>query len=87
MRGNKTKMKTAILIYIIGIITYWLGILNFVSVAKRNWDNIDESLKDNARERSKASCRLTLIVWSLTPVVNFLMGFLYISDPSYFVIK
>ena len=80
-------MKIVIILYIIGIVIYWLGILNFVSVAKRNWDNIDESLKDNSRERSKASCRLTLIVWSLTPVVNFLMGFLYISDPFYFLKK
>lgn len=80
-------MKIIIILYIIGIVIYWLGILNFVSVAKRNWDNIDESLKDNARERSKASCRLTLIVWSLTPVLNFLMGFLYISDPFYFLKK
>ena len=86
-KGDKTKMKIFLILYIIGIIIYWLGILNFVSVAKRNWDNIDESLKDNARERSKASCRLTLIVWSLTPVVNFLMGFLYISDPFYFLKK
>ena len=80
-------MKIVIILYIIGIVIYWLGILNFVSVAKRNWDNIDESLKDNARERSKASCHLTLILWSLTPVVNFLMGFLYISDPFYFLKK
>ncbi len=80
-------MKIFLVLYIIGIIIYWLGILNFVSVAKRNWDNIDESLKDNARERSKSSCRLTLIVWSLTPVLNFLMGFLYISDPFYFLKK
>lgn len=80
-------MKIIIILYVIGIVIYWLGILNFVSVAKRNWDNIDESLKDNVRERSKASCRLTLIVWSLTPVLNFLMGFLYISDPFYFLEK
>lgn len=80
-------MKTAIIIYIIGIITYWLGVFTLFFIAKKNWDNIDESLKDNARERSKASCRLTLIVWSLTPVVNFLMGFLYISDPFYFLKK
>lgn len=80
-------MKIFLILYIIGIVIYWLGILNLVSVAKRNWDNIDESLKDNARERSKASCLLTLIVWSLTPVVNFLMGFLYISDPFYFLKK
>ena len=80
-------MKIFLVLYIIGIVIYWLGILNVVSVAKRNWDNIDESLKDNARERSKASYRLTLIVWSLTPVLNFLMGFLYISDPFYFLKK
>ena len=71
----------------IGIVIYWLGILNFVSVAKRHWDNIVEDLKDNAIERSNASCRLTLIVWSLTPVLNFIMGFLYISNPFYFLKK
>ena len=43
-------MKIVIILYIIGIITYWLGVLNFISVAKRNWDDIDESLKANAKK-------------------------------------
>lgn len=80
-------MKIIVILYIIGIIVYWLGILNFVHVAKRNWNNIDENLKANTRKRSKASCRLTLITWSLTPVLNFIMGFLYISNPFYFLEK
>ena len=80
-------MKIVIILYSIGILTYWLGILNLTSVAKRNWDDVDESLKDNARKRSKASCNLTLITWSLIPVVNFIMGFLYISNPFYFLKK
>lgn len=77
-------MKIAIILYIIGIIVFWLGILNFVHVAKRNQNDVDENLKTNAKKRSKASCNLTLIVWSLLPIVNFLMGFLYISNPFYF---
>ena len=77
-------MKIVIILYIIGIVVYWLGILNFLHVAKRNWNDVDESLKENARKRSKASCSLTLITWSLIPVVNFVMGFLYISNPFYF---
>ena len=80
-------MKIAIILYLIGIVVYWLGILNFVHVAKRNWSEVDESLKDNARKRSKASCNLALITWSLTPVLNFVMGFLYISNPFYFLKK
>lgn len=80
-------MKIVIILYIIGIVVYWLGILNFVHVAKRNWDHVDESLKANAKKRSKASCRLTLITWSLIPVLNFIMGFLYISNPIYFLEK
>ncbi len=80
-------MKIVIILYIIGIIVYWLGVLNFTSVAKRNWDDIDESLKESARKRSKASCRLTLITWSLIPILNFVMGFLYISNPFYFLEK
>ena len=80
-------MKIVIILYIIGIVTYWLGILNLTSVAKKNWKEVDESLKDNARKRSKASCNLTLITWSLIPVVNFVMGFLYISNPFYFLKK
>lgn len=80
-------MKIAIIFYIIGIVIYWLGILNFVHIAKRNWDDIDENLKDDTRKRSKASCRLTLITWSLIPVLNFIMGFLYISNPFYFLKK
>lgn len=80
-------MKIVIILYIIGIIVYWLGVLNFISVAKRNWDDINENLKKDARKRSKASCRLTLITWSLIPMLNFVMGFLYISNPFYFIRK
>ena len=80
-------MKIVIILYIIGIVTYWLGILNLTSVAKRNWKEVDENLKDKARKRSKASCNLTLITWSLIPVINFVMGFLYISNPFYFLKK
>ena len=80
-------MKIIIILYIIGIVIYWLGGLNFISVAKRNWNNIDESLKEMRYKRSKASCHLTLITWSLIPVLNFLMGFLYISNPFYFLKK
>lgn len=80
-------MKIVIILYIIGIVVYWLGILSFVHVAKRNWNDVDESLKANAKKRSKASCRLTLITWSLIPVLNFIMGFLYISNPIYFLEK
>ena len=80
-------MKIVIILYIIGIITYWLGVFNMISTAKRNWNDIDENLKANAKKRSKASCRLTLITWSLIPVLNFVMGFLYISNPIYFLEK
>lgn len=80
-------MKIVIILYIIGIVIYWLGVLNFTSVAKRNWNDIDESLKEMRDKRSKASCSLTLITWSLIPVLNFLMGLLYISNPFYFLKK
>ena len=80
-------MKIVIILYIIGIVTYWLGILNLTSLAKRNWNNIDESLKDKARKRTKVSCNITLVVWSFIPVVNFLVGFGYILNPFYFLTK
>ena len=80
-------MKIVIILYIIGIIVYWLGILNLTSVAKRNWDDIDESLKDDTRKRSKLSCSLTLIGWSFVPVVNFFVGLGYILNPFYFFKK
>lgn len=80
-------MKIVIILYIIGIITFWLGFFNLASTAKKNWNDVDENLKDNAKKRSKASCNLTLIMWSLLPMVNFLMGFLYISNPFYFLKK
>lgn len=80
-------MKILIILYIIGIVVYWLGILNFISIAKRNWKEIDETLKEKSKKHSKVSCNLTLIVWSLLPVINFLMGFLYISNPFYFLKK
>lgn len=80
-------MKIVIILYIIGIVVYWLGVLIFASVAKRNWNDIDESLKEMRNKRSKASCWLTLITWSLIPVLNFIMGFLFISNPFYFLEK
>lgn len=80
-------MKIIIILYIIGIVTFWLGFFNLASIAKRNWNDVDESLKANAKKRSNASCNLTLIIWSLLPMVNFLMGFLYISNPFYFLKK
>lgn len=80
-------MKIVIILYIIGIVTYWLGILNLISVAKKNWKEVDESLKDKARKRSKFSCNLTLIWWSFVPVINFLVGFGYILNPLHFITK
>ena len=80
-------MKIVIILYIIGIITFWLGVFNLASTAKRNWNDVDENLKANAKKRSNASCNLTLIVGSLLPMVNFLVGFLYISNPLYFLKK
>lgn len=87
MRGNKTKMKTAIIIYIIGIITYWIGVFTLFFTAKKNWNNVDENLIHTTKRRSKASRILILIARSLIPVVNFSAGFGYISNPFYFVRK
>ena len=80
-------MKIVIILYIIGIITFWLGVFNLASTAKRNWNDVDENLKAKAKKRSNAPCNLTLIVGSLLPMVNFLVGFLYISNPLYFLKK
>lgn len=80
-------MKIVIILYIIGIITFWLGVFNLASTAKRNWNDVDENLKAKAKKRSNASCNLTLTVWSLLPIINFLMGFLCISNPLYFLKK
>ena len=80
-------MKTATIIYIIGIITYWLGVFTLFFIAKKNWDNVDENLIHTTTRRSKASRILILIARSLIPVVNFSAGFGYISNQSYFVRK
>ena len=80
-------MKIIIVLYIIGIIIFWLGILNLASLAKRNWEEIDENLKANAKKRSNTSCNITLIVGSLIPIVNFFIGFGYILNPFYFLKK
>ena len=80
-------MKIVIILYIIGIIIYWIGIFNLASTAKRNWNDVDENLKDNAKKRSDSSCNLTLIMGSLIPILNFVIGFLYISNPFYFLKK
>ena len=80
-------MKTAIIIYIIGIITYWIGIFVLFFIAKKNWDNVDENLIHTTTRRSKASRILILIARSLIPVVNFSAGFGYISNPFYFIRK
>ena len=80
-------MKKAIIIYIIGIITYWIGIFVLFFTAKKNWNNFDENLIHTTKRRSKASRILILIARSLIPVVNFSAGFGYISNPFYFVRK
>ena len=80
-------MKTAIIIYIIGIITYWIGVFLLFFIAKKNWDNVDENLIHTTTRRSKASRILILIARSLIPVVNFSAGFGYISNPFYFIRK
>lgn len=80
-------MKTAIIIYIIGIITYWFGVFTLFFTANKNWDNVDENLIDTTTRRSKASRILILIARSLIPVVNFSAGFGYISNPFYFIRK
>lgn len=80
-------MKNAIIIYIIGIITYWLGVFTLFFTAKKNWNNVDENLIDTTTRRSKSSRILILIAKSLIPVVNFSAGFGYISNPSYYIRK
>lgn len=80
-------MKKAIIIYIIGIITYWIGIFVLFFTAKKNWNNVDENLIHTTKRRSKASRILILIARSLIPVVNFSAGFGYISNPFYFIRK
>lgn len=80
-------MKNAIIIYIIGIITYWLGVFTLFFTAKKNWNNVDENLIDTTTRRSKASRILILIAKSLIPIVNFSAGFGYISNPSYYIRK
>lgn len=80
-------MKSAIIIYIIGIITYWLGVFTLFFTANKNWDNVDEYFIDTTARYSKASRILILIVRSLIPLVNFSAGFGYISNPSYFLKK
>ena len=80
-------MKNAIIIYIIGIIIYWLGIFTLFFTAKKNWNNVNENLIDTTTRDSKASRILILIARSLIPVVNFSAGFGYISNPSYYVKK
>ena len=80
-------MKIVIILYIIGIVTYWLGIFVLFFTAKKNWNNFDENLIHTTKRRSKASRILILIARSLIPVVNFSAGFGYISNPFYFVRK
>lgn len=80
-------MKTAIIICIIGIITYWFGVFTLFFTANKNWDNVNENLMYTTTRYSNASRILILIARSLIPVVNFSAGFGYISNPSYFVIK
>lgn len=80
-------MKTAIIIYIIGIITYWIGVFTLFFTAKKNWDNVYENLVDTTTRYSKVSRILIFIARSLIPVVDLSAGFGYISNSSYFVRK
>lgn len=83
----KHSLEKAIIIYIIGIITYWIGVFTLFFNANKNYDNVDETLIYTTTRRSKTSRILILIAKSLIPVVNFSAGFGYISNPSYFITK
>lgn len=76
-------MKIILIIYIIGIVLYWLGIVSIISTMKKNKERAQEAFKSRSNKRSMFSNWLAVITGSLIPIFHYAVAFLYIFKPDF----
>ena len=76
-------MKIILIIYIIGIVLYWLGIASIISTMKKNKERALEAFNNRSNKRSMFSNWLAVITGSIIPVFHYIIAFLYIFKPDF----
>lgn len=77
-------MKIILIIYIIGIVLYWLGIASIISTMKKNKEQTQEVFESrDENKRSPFSNWLTVITGSIIPIFHYAVAFLYIFKPDF----
>lgn len=77
-------MKIILIIYIIGIILYWAGIVSIISTMMKNKELTLEAFKNRGEsKRSPFSNWLTVITGSIIPIFHYAVAFLYIFKPDF----
>lgn len=77
-------MKVILILYVIGIILYWLGIASLISTIKKNKEQVREVFKNRkGNKRSTFSNRLVIITGSIIPILHYAFAYLYIFRPDY----
>lgn len=77
-------MKIILIIHAIGFVLFWLGLVSVLSSAHKNKEQVLKALDRHPNERSEFSNVLILIVSSLIPVLNYLVAFVAIFNPTCF---
>ena len=81
-------MKIILIIYIIGIILYWLGIVSIISTMMKNKEQTLEAFKNRGEsKRSPFSNWLTFITGSIIPIFHYAGSFVYFFKPYFFFEK
>ena len=73
-------MKIILIIYIIGIVLYWLGIVSLISTIDKNKEQFKNRKKN---KRSRFSNCLIIITGSIIPILHYAFAYLYIFRPDY----
>ena len=77
-------MKIILIIYIIGIVLYWLGIVSLISTINKNKEQMHEVFKNRKKnKRSRFSNSLVIITGSIIPILHYAFAYLYIFRPDY----
>lgn len=77
-------MKIILIIHAIGFVLFWLGIISVISTAHKNKEQVMNAIKRKSNDRSEFSNWLILIVSSIIPVLNYLVAFVAIFNPTCF---
>lgn len=77
-------MKILLIIHAIGFILFWLGIVSVLSSAHKNKEQVMKAIERKPNHRSEFSNWLILIISSIIPVLNYLVAFIAIFNPTCF---